>query len=203
VEAIYMLAKKYNLKVIYDAAHCFGVKYKNKSIFEYGDIATCSFHATKIFHTGEGGAIFCKDAELFHQIYYSHNFGHNGPLDFHGLGINGKMSELSAAMGLTVLPYVMENIVLRKNLIEQYVHLLSHRKLKFLTIREQTNWNYSYFPVIFENEVGDSKRAFDNLKSLKLIKSKTGPSGGRYLTEQGMQIAKEIKKRSGGIVPTN
>ena len=91
VEAIDIITKKYNLKVIYDAAHCFGVKYKGKSIFEYGDVSTCSFHATKLFHTGEGGALFCKDPHLFHQLFYSHNFGHNGPLEFHGLGINGKI----------------------------------------------------------------------------------------------------------------
>ena len=104
VEEIERIAKKHNLKVIYDGAHAFGVTYKGKSIFEYGDISTCSFHATKLFHTGEGGAIFCKDQDLFHQIYYSHNFGHNGPLDFYGLGINGKISELQAAMGLAVFP---------------------------------------------------------------------------------------------------
>ena len=76
VEAIDQIAKKYNLKVIYDAAHCFGVKYKGKSIFDYGDISTCSFHATKIFHTGEGGAIFCNKTELTEKIFNLHNFGH-------------------------------------------------------------------------------------------------------------------------------
>ena len=71
--------------MIYDAAHCFGVEYNGESIFNYGDISTCSFHATKIFHTGEGGALFCNDAELIPQIFYSHNFGHDGPEKFHGL----------------------------------------------------------------------------------------------------------------------
>ena len=106
IEAIEEIAKKHKLKVIYDAAHCFGVKYKGKSIFSYGDVSTCSFHATKLFHTGEGGAIFCNDPELRHKIYYSHNFGHNGPVEFFGLGINGKISELQAAMGLSVLKYM-------------------------------------------------------------------------------------------------
>ncbi|PZQ80172.1 MAG: aminotransferase DegT, partial [Flavobacterium johnsoniae] len=106
VEAIEAIAKKHNLKVIYDAAHSFGVEYKNQSLFNFGDVSTCSFHATKLFHTGEGGALFCKDKELFHKLYYSHNFGHNGPLDFHGLGINAKISELQSAMGLAVLPYI-------------------------------------------------------------------------------------------------
>ncbi|MFY8213233.1 MAG: DegT/DnrJ/EryC1/StrS family aminotransferase, partial [Flavobacterium sp.] len=102
IEEIERIANKHKLKVIYDAAHCFGVTYKGKSIFEYGDVSTCSFHATKLFHTGEGGALFTKDPVLFQQCFYSHNFGHNGPLAFHGLGINGKISELQAAMGLTV-----------------------------------------------------------------------------------------------------
>ncbi len=108
VEKIEEIAKKYNLKVIYDAAHCFGVEYKGRSIFDYGDISTCSFHATKLFHTGEGGALFTKDEELMHKLFYHHNFGHKGQEDFYGLGINAKMSELQAAMGLAVFPYLEE-----------------------------------------------------------------------------------------------
>lgn len=152
VEEIDRIAKKYNLKVIYDAAHCFGVKYKGKSIFEYGDISTCSFHATKLFHTGEGGAIFCKDPELFHKIFYSHNFGHDGPLAFHGLGINGKISELQAAMGLAVLPYMDEIIKKRAAVVELYKANINSIGACQLKIRANTNWNYSYFPIIFENE---------------------------------------------------
>ncbi len=75
-----------DLKVIYDAAHCFGVKYKGESIFNYGDVSTCSFHATKIFHTGEGGAMFCKDPELYKELFYSHNFGHKSETEFQGWG---------------------------------------------------------------------------------------------------------------------
>lgn len=151
VEAIEAIANKHNIKVIYDAAHCFGVKYKGKSIFEYGDISTCSFHATKIFHTGEGGAVFSKDPELFHQIYYSHNFGHDGPLAFHGLGINGKISELQAAMGISVLPYMETILKGRKQAVDTYRKLLKPN-LGLLKMREECEWNYSYFPVIFENE---------------------------------------------------
>ncbi len=152
VEEIERIAQKHHLKVIYDAAHCFGVQYKGKSIFEYGDISTCSFHATKIFHTGEGGAFFCKDPELFHKIYYSHNFGHNGPLDFHGLGINGKISELQAAMGLAVLPYMEEILGERERVVEIYRETLTKQIIRTLAIRENTIWNFSYFPVVFENE---------------------------------------------------
>jgi len=152
VEEIERIAKKHNLKVIYDGAHAFGVSYKGKSIFEYGDVTTCSFHATKIFHTGEGGAIFCKDPDLFHQLYYSHNFGHDGPLAFHGLGINGKMSELQAAMGLAVLPHMNEILGDRSSVVSWYHDCLKLDSLEVLKIRNETNWNRAYYPVLFESE---------------------------------------------------
>lgn len=152
VEEIERIAHKHNLKVIYDGAHAFGVKYKGKSIFEYGDVSTCSFHATKLFHTGEGGALFCKDKQLYHQLYYSHNFGHDGPLSFHGLGINGKMSELQAAMGLAVLPYMDDILKERKKIVENYLIRINNSNIQTLTIRNETTWNYSYFPVLFINE---------------------------------------------------
>jgi dTDP-4-amino-4,6-dideoxygalactose transaminase len=152
IELIEAIAKKHNLKVIYDAAHAFGVNYNEKSIFEYGDISTCSFHATKIFHTGEGGAMFANDLKLLDQLFCSHNFGHNGPLEFHGLGINGKISELQAAMGLAVLPYMSAITSARKNVVDYYNANLDFSKLQTVKIRENTQWNYSYYPVIFENE---------------------------------------------------
>lgn len=152
IEAIEKIAKKHNLKVIYDAAHAFGVEYNGKSIFDYGDVSTCSFHSTKLFHTGEGGALFCSDEALRHTMFYSHNFGHNGQLDFYGLGINGKISELQAAMGLAVFPYMEKIMDDRKNVIENYLDNLDFTKLKSISIRENTKWNYSYFPVIFSSE---------------------------------------------------
>ena len=152
IEAIAAIAQKYNLKVIYDAAHSFGVTYKGKSIFGYGDVSTCSFHATKLFHTGEGGAVFCADESIRKQLFYSHNFGHNGPLDFYGLGINGKISELQGAMGLAVLPFMDYILSTRKEVVDYYNAHLDFQKLKSLKVRENTQWNYSYYPVIFENE---------------------------------------------------
>lgn len=152
VEEIERIATKHNLKVIYDGAHAFGVSYKGKSIFEYGDVTTCSFHATKLFHTGEGGAIFCKDSDLFHQLYYSHNFGHDGPLAFHGLGINGKMSELQAAMGLAVLPHMNEILRDRSSVVSWYHDCLKLDSLEVLEIRNETNWNTAYYPVLFKSE---------------------------------------------------
>ncbi|KAF2329200.1 DegT/DnrJ/EryC1/StrS family aminotransferase [Flavobacterium nitrogenifigens] len=152
VTEIEKIAKKHNLKVIYDAAHCFGVKYNNESVFNYGDVSTCSFHATKIFHTGEGGAMFCNDAETYHKLYYSHNFGHNGPLAFHGLGINAKISELQSAMGLAVFPYINHIFAERKKVVDFYNKNLDLQKVKILKIRENTEWNYSYYPAIFDSE---------------------------------------------------
>lgn len=152
IEAIEVIAKKHNLKVIYDAAHCFGVTYEGVSLFEFGDVSTCSFHATKLFHTGEGGALFCSDEALREKLFYSHNFGHNGPLAFHGLGINGKISELQAAMGLSVLPYMDSIVKSRKQTVDFYNENLDFTKLKGMKLREGTQWNYSYFAVVFKTE---------------------------------------------------
>ena len=152
IEAIESIANKYNLKVIYDAAHCFGVKYNNQSIFNFGDVSTCSFHATKLFHTGEGGAMFCNDDAIQHKLFYSHNFGHNGPLEFHGLGINAKISELQSAMGLALLPYMAHIISERKKVTDYYNNRLIFKNLKSIRIREKTDWNYSYYPLLFDSE---------------------------------------------------
>jgi dTDP-4-amino-4,6-dideoxygalactose transaminase len=145
------IAKKHNLAVIYDAAHSFGVTYAGKSIFDFGDVSTCSFHATKIFHTGEGGMLFASDKKILTDAFNSHNFGHNGLTEFHGVGINGKMSELSAAMGLVVLPYFDEIIAARKVIADYYFTNISNR-VQTINLREDTIWNYSYFPVVFETE---------------------------------------------------
>ncbi|MBL1279053.1 MAG: DegT/DnrJ/EryC1/StrS family aminotransferase [Fluviicola sp.] len=152
VEEINKIAKKNNLKVIYDAAHCFGVKYRGKSIFDYGHISTCSFHATKLFHTGEGGAIFCNEAINSDTIFYHHNFGHDGQERFFGLGINAKMNELNAAMGVSLLPYMEGAIGKRKHISESYDELLDFSKLEKQKIRENTDYNYSYYPITFESE---------------------------------------------------
>ena len=197
IEAIENIAKKHNLKVIYDAAHAFGVTYNNQSIFQYGDVSTCSFHATKLFHTGEGGAVFCQDDELFKQFFYSHNFGHNGPLDFHGLGINGKISELQGAMGLSVLPYMDKIISARKNTVEFYLKNLNEQHLVFMKIRENTNWNYSYFPVIFKSEEALLK-VQSNLNSAHINPRRYFyPSLNtiKYVNGLKMEVSEDISKR--------
>lgn len=152
IDALEVIAKKHNLKVIYDAAHCFGVQYKDQSIFNFGDVSTCSFHATKLFHTGEGGALFSNSESLHNRCFQLHNFGHKGQEEFSGLGINAKMSELQAAMGLAVLPYMETILEGRKKVVDFYNKNLDFTRVQKIKIREGTTWNYSYYPVIFESE---------------------------------------------------
>ncbi|RPI17584.1 MAG: DegT/DnrJ/EryC1/StrS family aminotransferase [Ignavibacteriae bacterium] len=152
LEYLENIVQKYNLKLIYDASHCFGVKYKGESILNYGDISTLSFHATKLFHMAEGGAVITNDDDIAHKISYLRNFGHRGQEDFWGLGINGKNSELHAAMGLCVLPNIMSIICYRKKASLEYDKCLKDTKLEHIKINNDTEYNYSYYPVIFESE---------------------------------------------------
>ncbi len=151
VEKIEEIAIRHGLKVIYDGAHCFGVNYLGQSVFNYGNISICSFHATKLFHTAEGGCLITPDEKLLEKIMWLHNLGHNGPEDFHGLGINGKASELHAAMGLAVLPHVKSLVESRKQRAEIYDGLLQPG-LQKIQLRKGTDWNYGYYPVLFDTE---------------------------------------------------
>jgi dTDP-4-amino-4,6-dideoxygalactose transaminase len=152
VEAIEKIAKKHGLKVIYDGAHAFGVKYKGKSLLSYGDISTCSFHATKLFHTVEGGAIISNSNEIYKKVKLHQTFGHSED-DYFCLGINGKNSEFHAAMGLCNLAKVESIIQRRKEISDLYSSLL-----KFGTTLSQPSsklsfdYNYAYYPVVFETE---------------------------------------------------
>ncbi len=152
VEQIENIAKKHNLKVIYDAAHCFGVRYNNKSIFEFGDIATCSFHATKIFHCGEGGALFSRDEDLLLRAFRMHNFGHVTPESFEEVGINGKISELNAAMGICVLDDMNEILSARMNVVDFYRKNLSFKGFRTQHLQHGLDWNASYFPIWFDTK---------------------------------------------------
>ena len=152
VEAIQEIANRHGLKVIYDGAHAFGVKVKGKSIFSYGDISTCSFHATKLFHTIEGGAVVTRDPELLKRMAYLRNFGHDGYENFNGIGINGKNSEFHAAMGLALLPYLPEILSRRKQQSETYHLLLQGLKVRFPLTQDLESYNYAYFPIIFTDE---------------------------------------------------
>ena len=152
VEEIKRIADCYNLAVIYDGAHCFGIEYKGQSLFNYGDVTTCSFHATKVFHTGEGGAAFCNSKSVYDKIYYHHNFGHASIESFKGLGTNAKMSELQAAMGLAVLPYFDEIVDNRRKITDYYDAKLDFSKYQKPKWRDGATHNYSYYPIVFDSE---------------------------------------------------
>ncbi len=150
VEAIQKIADKHHLKVIYDAAHAFGSVYKGNSLCGYGDISTCSFHATKLFHTIEGGACICKDDNVNKKLYLTKKFGHEGDEHF-VLGINGKQSEFHAAMGLALFPYISYLIKERKRVCDLYDNLLKGLVVK---PRHQADleYNYAYYPVVFKSD---------------------------------------------------
>lgn len=152
VIAIEKIAKKHHLKVIYDGAHAFGVQIKGKSIFEYGDISICSLHATKLYHSIEGGLIITNDTILLKKLAYMRNFGFDGPEAFAELGINGKNSEFHAAMGLVNLDYIEQISQKRKVLTERYekkLHLLKARRPIW---HSHSKNNFAYYPIVFETE---------------------------------------------------
>ena len=151
VEEIEKIAKKSNLKVIYDAAHAFDVKYKDNSLLNYGDISTLSFHATKLFHTIEGGALIINDDELVQKVRYLINFGIKNPQEIPHLGTNAKMNEFEAAMGLCILDDIEDIKTNRKKVVENYKIGLESL-VTFQKQNEQANENYSYFPILFKNE---------------------------------------------------
>lgn len=163
VEAIQAIADKHKLKVIYDAAHAFGVTYKGKSIFEHGDISTASFHATKLFHTVEGGAVFTKEPKLLRKMALIRSFGHTSATSFDGVGINAKNSEFHAAMGLCNLNYFDEILAKRKEQSLYYKEKLKTLNVTFQILLEGADYNFAYFPVLFKDE----KTTINVLETLK------------------------------------
>lgn len=151
VEKIEAVAKKHQLKVIYDGAHAFGVEYKGKSLLGYGDISTCSFHATKLFHTVEGGAVIVNDDTMEKEVYLYRQFGHIYD-DYFSEGINGKNSEFHAAMGLAIFPYLDKIISARRSLTALYDELLGELNLTKPKPLGDTKPNFGYYPVLFDSE---------------------------------------------------
>lgn len=151
VEAIDVIARKYNLKVIYDAAHCFGTKYNGESVFKWGDISTTSFHATKLFHTIEGGAVFSQNPDIIKEMAWKRNFGHKGFEDFYGAGINAKNSEFHAAMGIINLNYVDDILKSRQSQANSYNNMIRNANLRHPKVASNVSFNYSYYPVVFES----------------------------------------------------
>ncbi len=150
VDKIQQIANKYNLKVIYDGAHAFGSKYKNKSLLSYGDVSTCSFHATKLFHTVEGGACIVRDKSVSDKLEYQKRFGHQGDTHYM-LGINAKQSEFHAAMGLANYPYIADIIADRKRVSDMYDNGLGGCVVRPKK-QSDLEYNYAYYPVVFKSE---------------------------------------------------
>ncbi|MEO7534691.1 MAG: DegT/DnrJ/EryC1/StrS family aminotransferase [Ferruginibacter sp.] len=197
IDRISAIAKKYNLKVIYDAAHCFGATYKGKSIFTFGDISTTSFHATKLFHTIEGGAVFTKDPDLLKKMAFMRNFGFNGPEDFAELGINGKNSEFHAAMGLANLKYIDEILKQRKLACKHYDSRLTNLKHTKIAVNEEAEFNYAYYPVILEDEKMVLK-CIDELNAHKIFPRRyfyPSLSKLKYVTDAFTPVCDNIAKR--------
>lgn len=166
IEEIERIAHKYELKVIYDAAHSFGETYKGKGIGSFGDASCFSFHATKVFNSIEGGAVCFKDIDLGKTLYELKNFGIHGPEEISAVGANAKMNEFCAAMGLCNLKHVDEEIEKRKRIVERYrKHLSSIEGIQLNVIQDNVISNYAYFPVIFEEKLFGASReeVFDKL----------------------------------------
>ena len=166
VDAIQKIADKYGLKVIYDAAHAFGSKYKGKPLVSYGDISTLSFHATKLFHTIEGGACVVKSREVYERLDLIRKFGHQG--DCHlALGINGKQDEFNAAMGVVNYRHLPEIFATRKHISDLYDSMLDGN-LRRPKKQAGLEYNYAYYPVVFESEK-DLLSAFDRLAKIDVF----------------------------------
>ncbi|MCK9472196.1 DegT/DnrJ/EryC1/StrS family aminotransferase [Sulfurimonas sp.] len=151
VRAIEAIAKEHNLRVVYDGAHAFDVKYMNESILKHGDISTLSFHATKLFHTVEGGALIINDDNLVQKARYLINFGIENAESIPHLGTNAKMNEFEAAMGLCVLDDIEEIKQKRKIILQNYTKELKGL-VEFQKQDKNATQNYGYFPVIFKSE---------------------------------------------------
>lgn len=195
VEAIDAIAKKHCLKVIYDGAHAFGCTYKGKSLLSYGDISTCSFHATKLFHTVEGGCVIAGNMALDRQLMLCRQFGHVFD-DYYSVGINGKNSELHAAMGLSVLPEIGNIIAERKKISAQYNSGLSS-KLQKPVLKNELIYNYAYYPVVFNCE-NLLHQVIKNLKEKNIAGRRYFyPSLSQlpYLKTQASPVSEDISRR--------
>ena len=154
VEEIERIAKKHNLKVIYDAAHAFGVKYKGRGIGSFGDASMFSFHATKVFHSIEGGAVCFSDDAYGLELYRLKNFGIRDQETVDAVGANAKMNEFSAAMGICNLRHIDEEIAKRKSVVNRYRERLGGVEgITLCPIQEDVQTNYAYFPVVFDKDV--------------------------------------------------
>lgn len=149
VDGIQKIADAWGLKVIYDAAHAFGVKKEGQSVLNYGDLSILSFHATKVFNTFEGGAIICPDARMKQRIDYLKNFGFADETTVVAPGINAKMNEVQAAFGLVQLQHIDGALAARADIYSRYCELLSDIEgIEVFRAPDNVEWNHAYFPII-------------------------------------------------------
>ena len=197
VKMIDQIAKKYDLKVIYDGAHAFGTSIGGRSIFEYGDITATSFHATKLFHTIEGGAVICNDASLRKDAEYMRNFGQETNESFACIGINGKNSEFHAAMGLLNLHYVDEILASRKRCSHYYNRKLEELKAEKIEVHPEADYNHAYYPIIFPHEKALLK-AMEALNAQSIFPRryfKSSLNELKYVIRQQAPVSEDIAKR--------
>lgn len=173
VEAIDRIAKQYQLKVIYDAAHAFGVKFKNIGVANFGDASMFSFHATKVFHTIEGGAVTFHDTDLIQVLNDMKNFGIRGPEEVAYIGGNAKMNEFQAAMGICNLRHIDHEIEKRKKLVMQYREQLKNIEgIKVCQEQVNVKSNYAYFPVVFDRYRYTRDEVFEKLSEKGIVARK-------------------------------
>lgn len=146
------IAKKYNLKIIFDASHAHGVLINKKSLIKFGDASTLSFHATKVFHTAEGGLIYMKKRENIGKVNLAKKFGHLGEKNYYQLGINAKISEIHCALGLANVRSQKKELESRKSIFKRYYEEFKKiEKIQLIKLKKNVKYNFSYFPVVFEN----------------------------------------------------
>lgn len=190
IAALEQLAKDHGLFLIFDGAHAFGTSYRGQSVFAFGDATIGSLHATKLYHAVEGGLVATGREQLFHECRFLRNFGHNGPGQFALPGINGKMSELHAAMGLVNLAYLESILQNRKEVWLRYAENLGNSGLQLLALNQESEFNYAYFPVLFSseekllktiekmeaNEVHPRRYFYPALNEISFLKNKNYPT---------------------------
>lgn len=173
IDEIERIAKKYNLKVIYDAAHAFGIDVNGESVANYGDLSMFSFHATKVFNTIEGGALTFKDERLVKILNDIKNFGITGPESVEYIGGNAKMNEFQASMGICNLKYVDSEILKRKEVYDRYIQNLKNIEgIKLNYINSNIKTNYSYFPIVFDNYKKTRDDIFEELRRENIVARK-------------------------------
>lgn len=200
IEEIELIAKKYNIPVIYDAAHCFGTKYNNQSIFHFGDLSVTSFHATKIMHTVEGGAVFSNSERFNRPIDGLMNFGHTSENTFDMAGINGKNSEFHAAMGINVLDNFSEILLQRKKQWLRYFGVIENSSLvQTISLNSKANYNYAYFPLICSTKeicnIIEEKLSANNVKARRYFSPSLNTLDFLTHKDQPCPVSESLSKR--------